>query len=130
MKRNTYEGRVALGALLALGLAACGGESSKDEPTAEMIAGATQAAYADLMPPQLGRRVEVTQWDKLTYSCTDAGGNVKRVDCVTGGKIWILGYQNGVELQGGGAESDPPWDFTFEKRAEGWVAVDYRQKAN
>ena len=114
---------------LATLLAACG-SSNKEEPTAETIANATQAAFGDLMPPQLGRRVEVTKWDKLTFDCTDAGANVQRVTCVTDGKIFIVGYENGVELKGGGQEIDAPFDITFEKRAEGWVAVDYRQKAN
>jgi len=55
--------------------------------------------------------------------------NAQRMECVTGGALWIVGYENGVELQGGGSEADAPFDFTLEKRAEGWVAVDYKQEA-
>lgn len=114
---------MALGMTAALG--ACG--TADDEPTREEIATAMQAAFDAYFPAQLGR-MKLTAWDKLTYDCTREPGNVKRVACVTGGKISVVGYQNGVEVQGGGAEADSPIDLTLERREEGWVLADYQEK--
>ena len=117
-------------ALFALGagalLSACG--AATDEPSKDEIATAMQAAFDSYFPAHLGR-MKLTQWDKLTYDCTQQPGDVKRVACITGGKVSVVGYQNGVEVQGGGAEADSPIDLTLEKREEGWVLADYAEKA-
>ncbi|MCD9096671.1 hypothetical protein [Luteimonas fraxinea] len=109
-------------------LIGCSG-GPKDEPTAEQVAKGIESAFADLMPPQLGRRVDVTGWNDLTFTCTDVGKNVQRLNCETGGKVSIVGYENGVALQGGGVEIDAPFDLTFDKRADGWALSGYREKS-
>jgi len=115
---------LALG--MSVALSACG--TAADEPTKDEMATAMQAAFDAYFPAQLGR-MKLTEWDKLTYDCTAQDGGVKRVVCVTGGKISVVGYQNGVEVQGGSTEADSPIDLTLEKREEGWVLADYKEKA-
>jgi len=88
-----------------------------------------KAACADLMPPQLDRHVQSTEWGKLTHTCADVGENVQRLNCETGGKVSIVGFENGVALQGGGAEIDAPFNLTFDKRVDGWALSGYREKS-
>lgn len=126
MARNTPFGLIAMGALLALTLVACG--NSKDEPSRDEIATALQSAFDDYFPTNIAR-MKLSEWDKLSYHCNPQAGDVKRVECITGGKISVVGYQGGVEVQGGSTEADVPIDLTLEKRDEGWVLVDYKEKA-
>lgn len=107
--------------LLCLALAGC---SAKDEPTQAQVADAIKAVFADAYPPALGQRVDLENWDKLTYDCEPLDGEIKRLRCTTGGKITIAGYIAGAQTAEGPKEMPPEWIFTFEKRGEGqWAAV-------
>lgn len=127
MQKN-WKGFAPLVMTLGIGavLSACGG-GEKDEPSREEIATAMQAAFDAYFPAQLGR-MKLTASDKMTYDCTPISGDVKRVECITGGTISVMGYQGGVEVQGGGGEADSPVDLTLEKREEGWVLSDFKEK--
>lgn len=111
--------RIGMLALVAVTLTACG--APKDEPDKENVASSLEWAYSTIFIPETGYRLVIQDSKKLTYTCTPLEGMVKQLECVTGGKITVGMFRQGVELQNSPDVFEPEFDLVFDKREEGWV---------